>query len=83
MRHDVPRELSLAWQQRRYGVLPEAGGLLDQEAGLLNRMALHADAYDAWAEYTSLVAGSGAEWQRRNPHKWRLVLEIMRLRNGA
>lgn len=72
----MPRELWLFWQHRRYGVLPSAGGLEDQEPGLLDRMSIMGDAYDAYNDYRSIPAGGGADWQRRNPHKWRIVCEI-------
>lgn len=81
-RKDVPRELGLCWDQRRYGVLPYAGGLVDQEPGLLRRMAILGDAYDAYYEYWHLEAGTGAEWQRRNPLMWAIVEDIEGL-NGV
>lgn len=38
----------MAWQAKRWNALPEAGGLLDQPAGLLERMAYAEDWYTAY-----------------------------------
>jgi hypothetical protein len=72
----MPDELVLAWQCERTGALPRAGGVLDQEPGQLRRMAIAHDAYRVWVEYMSIVPGTGAEWQRRNPGMWKIVEEI-------
>ena len=44
----APTALRLAWQSERWGALPEAGGLLDQPAGLLNKMAAVSNVYNAF-----------------------------------
>jgi len=56
----MPMELVYALQHHRWGALPEAGGLRDQPAGLLAKMAhLH-------AVYSGIMAYRNAE----NPTKW-------------
>ena len=41
-----PRELKLAWQCKQFHCLPFSGGLLDQPAGLVDRMQI---AYNVWS----------------------------------
>lgn len=78
----MPPELALAWQCERTGALPRAGGVLDQEPGLLLRMAIAHDAYRLWDEYINIEPGKGAEWQRRNPQKWKLIEPMIEGLNG-
>ena len=42
-----PRELELAWYCERYKALPDPGGILDQDAGQLARMAVLSNVYSA------------------------------------
>lgn len=51
-----PSELTLQWQCERYSVLPEAGGLNDQPAGLVARMEHAAGVYRAMQMYRNLSA---------------------------
>jgi len=44
----APYELRMAWQAERWSALPDAGGLLDQQAGLISRMAAVANVYNAF-----------------------------------
>lgn len=46
-----PRELTLAWQVDRWHALPEAGGLLDQPAGLLQNMLVVSNVYNAFIAF--------------------------------
>lgn len=76
--HPPPPELKLAWQTREYGVLPEAGGLRDQPAGLLDRMdaAYHTHrAVKAWARAFYHGSGSFNQWAQKNEDVWRVVKE--------
>lgn len=77
---EVPRELAIAWDMRRHAALPDAGGILDQEAGLLRRAGLYVDAFDAWLEFRRQPAGHGADWQLNNPDRWKLVNMILEAR---
>ena len=42
----LPPDLRLAWDCQRWGALPEAGGVLDQDAGLMDRMAALSNVYN-------------------------------------
>jgi hypothetical protein len=75
-----PGELQLAWQARGWGALPEAGGLLDQPAGLLDRMSTALSVYDALAAYKKRPAGHELEFSQKNPREWDVVLRIRELR---
>jgi hypothetical protein len=69
------------WHCRRFGpgVLPAGGGIWDQEPGKLERMAICEDAFYSYYEFRHLEAGTGAKWQRSNPHKWEIVKEMLGL----
>lgn len=80
-----PRLLQEAWQVKRWGVLPEAGGLRDQPAGLLVRMAAVLDVYTAnKAYYDALMTYDNpdhlAAWESRNRDVMDIVKETTRLR---
>jgi hypothetical protein len=50
-----PRELALCWQIEQFHTLPFAGGLLEQPAGLMNRVNAAGNiyrAYNAWYKPT-------------------------------
>lgn len=66
-----PPELRLYWQCQRYGSLPEPGGLFDQDAGLLERMATLGNVYAAVTHVRSL---RGAEIHNMNPAAGRVLL---------
>ena len=72
-------ELTLAWQCQRWGVLPEAGGLLDQPAGLIRKMSAAQNVYNAVHAFVNIPAGKGAEWARQNPGMWKLINELWQL----
>lgn len=59
-----PGLLVKAWHARRWHVLPEGGGQLDQPAGMLNKMALLENVYDAAKGYYS--ADDTAAWATAN-----------------
>lgn len=44
---DPPPELLLSWECSRYNVLPDAGGVYDQEWALLYRMRIATNIYNA------------------------------------
>jgi hypothetical protein len=73
----VPDELSLVWQCKRRGALPGPGGILDQEVGLLDRMAVCEDAFYTLIEYNALPAGQGSAWGKRNPKKQAFIVGLM------
>jgi hypothetical protein len=82
-----PRLLQEAWQVKRWGVLPEAGGLRDQPAGLLAKMATVLDVYTAnKAYYDALMTYDDprqlAGWESRNNEIMTIVRETTRLREA-
>jgi len=60
----------LYWLCQRYGSLPEAGGLLEQDAALLERMTVLGSVYDAVSHMRSL---KGAEIHNMNPGAGRVI----------
>ena len=78
---DPPPELALYWKTQGFGVLPSAGGLEDQPAGLLDRMTVAANVYSAWK---GLYASKHkVQWSRANPDGWAVCLRVMELRKDA
>lgn len=67
----APPELRLFWMCQRYGALPEPGGLFEQDAGLLERMAVLGSTYDAVTHMRSL---KGPEIHNMNPSAGRVIL---------
>jgi len=66
-----PPELKLAWQAKRWGTLPEPGGLRDQIVGELERMAMALSAYNA--VQGSRATSNHATWAAHNPGLDRLL----------
>lgn len=73
-----PPELELAWQARAWSTLPEPGGLRDQRAGELQRMAAVLNTYDAWRARTQHA--NWAKWAKESPESWRIVSYVLKLR---
>lgn len=72
----------LAWQSQSWQALPEAGGLRDQPAGLLDRMGTSLRVYDAMRAYADSPAGHEGEFANKNPRAWAIVLSVIGLRRG-
>ena len=51
---EAPPELRLHAMCQRYHTLPDAGPLLEQDAGLLGRMTILSNVYEAVSHYRSL-----------------------------
>ena len=77
-----PGELTLGWQEQSWQALPEAGGLNDQPAGLLERMGASLRVFDAMRAYADCPPGHEGEFSKRNPRAWEIVLSVMELRRG-
>jgi len=61
--------------------LPRAGGLDDQPAGLVSRMAIMENVYDAiraWRRSTNWTV-----WRAKNPEAWGVVGAVIELRKEA
>ena len=78
----IPDYLYSGMMTEKHG-MPNAGGWLDQEAGLLERQEICVEAYQAYADFKRIEPGTGADWQRRNPHKWAIVADYLGLTDGT
>lgn len=65
-----PPELVLAWQCERWGALPEVGGVYDQDAVLMQRMASLANVYQVVARVRGLA---GAQIHSLTPGERRIL----------
>ena len=74
-----PPLLSLYWNCERFGTLPEAGGLYDQPAGLLEQMATLSNIYQA--HKAQAKAGRITDFADNNPDAFRLVVQIQNMRS--
>ena len=72
----------MAWDSRTFGGLPEAGGLMDQPAGLLRRMRAALSVYEAWMRWKAMPAGEAGQFAERYPGDWTLVQRVMEMSNG-
>ena len=70
----MPHLLNYALQADRWGALPEAGGLRDQPAGMLDKMATLRNIWNLWQAYHN--SPSPAEWAGNNPHLWDKLASI-------
>lgn len=59
-----PQELQLAWNCQNYSSLPKAGGILDQPAGLLERMTAALNTYNSCKAFSK--NSSNVEWMKEN-----------------
>jgi hypothetical protein len=63
-----------------WGILPEAGGLFDQPAGLLTRMTLALNVFDACR--SAARAPDWSKWAEDNPNAAEIYTWAMRLRDA-
>lgn len=70
--------MTLALQNKSWGGLPDIGGLLDQEYGLLNRMTLAYNVFQAFHE--AQKAPNLAEWAEKYPDSWDVITWVKELR---
>lgn len=78
-----PDELKLYLDCRRWRGLPRAGGILDQPAGLLERMEACRAAMQAAKAYQERTPGSDAGWKQTHPGEWSWIKRIRKLRNDG
>lgn len=67
---DVPPELQLYWTCQRFHSLPDAGPVLEQDAGLMARMSILSSVYDAVQHMRGL---KGDEIHKMNPAHGRTI----------
>jgi hypothetical protein len=75
---DPPPELELAFRCRRWNSLPESGGLNDQPAGLMQRLTVAENVYQAFSGMTT--ANDLAKWSDANPHMVKILESVYNLR---
>jgi hypothetical protein len=78
----APEELVLAWDCQRWNTLPEPGGLWDQPAGLVERMNIALNVYDAFNSRQQAIINDMdlVKWTEKYPHAWKIVAHIERMR---
>lgn len=67
--------------------MDEGGGLLDQPAGLVDRVTALMNVYEAWADY---LANQGTaqdpdrliRWTRERPAKMKIIAMVQRMRDS-
>jgi hypothetical protein len=78
-----PPDLALAWSVERWQGF--AGILLEQDAGLVNRMQAALNVHSAYSQYSQAVASGakGADWASANPRAWAIIATVEGMkRNG-
>lgn len=70
-----PPELPIAFKVDQWGTLPDAGGLYDQDAGLLGRMTVYLNIYRA---VSKLRSAQGEEIHRLTDGDRRIIGELRR-----
>lgn len=68
-----PPELEMAWQAMYWSALPRAGGLLDQPAGLMERMRQAFEVWRAFRAWKDSDPLKQAEWKKKHPAEWKIV----------
>lgn len=71
-----PKELYLAWHCERWNALPHAGGIMDQPAGLLDKMAYAQNVYNVIKSYERVTVQGMSQWVTDNPDAWALIVRL-------
>lgn len=66
----------MAWQSKRWGALPDAGGLLDQPAGLIERMNYAENMYNAFRMWKD---GRAVDLAKQSPKLFDFVVEELEI----
>jgi hypothetical protein len=77
-----PQELLLALNCKAWNCLPAAGGLMDQPAGLFNRMNVALNVYTAYREWLT-KNDVDANWSETHPDEFSLVVRIEKMLHGG
>ncbi len=78
----APELLELAVDCERYGALPVSGGVLEQPAGLLRKMRMAKNVYEAYRVYNQRgkKPGESAKWKKEHEDVWNIVSEVEELK---
>ena len=77
---EPPPEIKMAQLCERWHALPEAGGLLDQPAGLIEKMSIAMNYYNVHKAMKE--SGDWAEWMVENPQGAELIRLAKELRDN-
>jgi len=77
---EPPPEIRMAQLCERWHALPEAGGLLDQPAGLVEKMSIAMNVFNA--HKAMLESGDWATWLTENKQGAEIINWVKELRNG-
>jgi hypothetical protein len=77
-----PEALALARQVRQWHTLPEAGGLRDQRAGEMDRLAVAENVYNALLAWKKCPANQIKRWVATHPEAWRICKLVEKLREA-
>jgi hypothetical protein len=75
--------LQLAWQCERWGALPETGGVRDQPAGLLDRIATALNVYQAMDAWKNREGGKEGDWKKEHKKAWEIIQTVNKLRRDG
>lgn len=75
-----PDELRLAFRCQQWGTLPCTGGLLDQPAGLVERMTIAINVYNSMKAWQQSAARNAKDFVKNNPDTWRIVKMVLDMR---
>lgn len=73
-----PDELRLAFRCQQWNALPSAGGILDQPAGLVERMTVASNVYYAWKAYIERDPKKDKEFAKTDT--WQIAMQVIELR---
>lgn len=82
IRTSGPRLLLLAFQCEKYRSLPYSGGVLEQPAGLLDKMDTLKGIYRAYMIQAreGNKPGEMAKWRKENEATWMIISDVERLK---
>lgn len=80
---DVPPLVELALDCERFRALPVGGGVLDQPAGLLRKMRMVLNVYNAVRAYKAegKKPGETAKWKKEHEEAWAIIGQVENLRS--
>jgi len=77
----LPHELQLAVRCNQWNTLPNAGGLLDQPVGLIEKMTVSLNYYNALTAWKNRDKTKDTEFVKQHPCDWAIVQHVMELRS--
>lgn len=78
-KHPPPQELREAWRYKRWGP-PNAGGRMDQPAGLIERMEVAENVYRVMSDYKAVPSKDLGKWIKDHKEQYKMWKTIQKLR---